>query len=406
MYERLPEPARDEILQLASSFREDERSAKIDLGIGVYRDASGATPIMRAIKSAEHSLWLAEESKAYIGMTGDERFNSALLQLVLGDWIPHERVRAIQTPGGGGGIRLIAEFVRTASPLATVWIGEPTWINHRPIMEFVGLRTRAYDHLDRSTQSIGFDRMMSQLSAATSGDVVLLQGCCHNPTGANLTHEQWQEIINLVNKNGFVPFIDVAYQGFGDGVEADALAARLVASQVPEMLLVVSCSKNFGVYRDRAGCAAVIANTRAQADLAKAHLTALTRFNYSFPPNHGAGAVRTVLDTPELKAQWLSELETMRQRIMGNRVALAGALRTKLDSSRFDFLTKHRGMFSLLGITPNQVRELREQYAVFMPTESRINLAGLQPAGIERLTHALHAMLAGNVPAPRRPAPS
>jgi len=402
MFEKLPEPAGDEILQLASAFREDARSDKMDLGIGVYRDALGKTPIMQAIKAAELSLYKDEQSKSYLGLIGDERFNGALLHLVLGDEVPYDRIRAIQTPGGGGGVRLLAEFIRIATPGATVWVANPTWINHRPIMDFVGLRIRLYDYLDRDSQLVSFDRMIGQLAAAAHGDVVLVQGCCHNPSGANLTLEQWSDIVNLANKNGLVPFIDIAYQGLGDGLVADAQAARFVAGHVPELLLAVSCSKNFGVYRDRVGCAALVASTSSEADLAKATLASLARVNYSFPPNHGAATVRRVLETPELKAKWAEELEQMRQRILANRVALASALRARMDSARFDFIATHRGMFSLLGITASQVQELREKHAIFMPGDGRINLAGLQQANIERLSSALQAVVAGDASVARR----
>jgi aspartate/tyrosine/aromatic aminotransferase len=396
MYERLPEPAADEILQLGSAFREDLRSEKVDLGIGVYRDERGNAPVMQAIKAAELSLLTDEQSKSYLGLAGDERFNTAILELVLGDGAPYERTRAIQTPGGGGGVRLLAELIRAASPGAVVWLSNPTWINHRPIMDFVGLRVQTYDYLDLDSQTVAFDRMMGQLAAAAPGDVVLLQGCCHNPSGASLTLAQWSDIVNLANKDGFVPFIDMAYQGFGEGLAADAQATRFVASQVPELLLSVSCSKNFGVYRDRVGCAALVARTSSQANLAKATLASLARVNYTFPPNHGAAAVRTVLEAPQLKASWQEELERMRQRILQNRVALADGLRSKMDSDRFDFIGKHRGMFSLLGITPSQVQDLRAKHAIFMPRDGRINLAGLRTTDVERVSCALHAIAAGN----------
>jgi aromatic-amino-acid transaminase len=393
MFEKLPEPAADEILQLATAFREDTRPEKLDLGIGVYRDALGNTPVMRAIKAAELSLVTNETSKSYLGLTGDERFNAQLLDLVLGDHLSSQRIRAVQTPGGGGAVRLIAEFIRAAMPQATVWIGTPTWINHRPIMDHVGLSVRQYDYLDRRSQTINFDQMMAWLPNVARGDIVLLQGCCHNPSGADLSIEQWGEIADLANKIGFVPFIDLAYQGFGDGLDADARPVRLIAAQVPELLLSISCSKNFGVYRDRVGCAALVARSASEADLAKATLASLARVNYSFPPSHGAAAVRVVLETPVLKATWLEELEQMRQRLFSNRVALAGALRAKMHSARFDFVATQRGMFSLLGITPVQVQELRQKYAIFMPSESRINIAGLQQTSIDRLVDALEAVL-------------
>jgi aromatic-amino-acid transaminase len=392
MYEQLPDPAGDEILQLAIAFREDTRPEKLDLGIGVYRDASGHTPVMRAVKAAERLLITNESSKAYLGLTGDERFNTQLLDLVFADHVS-PRVRAIQTPGGGGAVRLVAEFIRAASPQATVWIGTPTWINHRPIMDYVGLKVQRYDYLDRQSQTADFDRIMASLGTAARGDIVLLQGCCHNPSGADLSLAQWGEVADLAERVGFVPFIDLAYQGFGDGLEGDGQALRLVASRVPELLVAVSCSKNFGVYRDRVGCVALVARNGREADLAKANLASLARVNYSFPPAHGAAVVRMVLGTPELKAEWIEELEQMRQRLFGNRVALAGALRAKTHSGRFDFLAAQRGMFSLLGITPDDVQELRQKHGIFMPSEGRINIAGLQPASIDRLADALEPII-------------
>jgi len=392
MYEQLPDPAGDEILQLAIAFREDTRPEKLDLGIGVYRDAAGHTPVMRAVKAAERLLITNESSKAYLGLTGDERFNTQLLDLVFGDHVS-PRVRAIQTPGGGGAVRLVAEFIRAASPQAAVWIGTPTWINHRPIMDHVGLKVQQYGYWDRQSQTADFDRIMASLGTAARGDIVLLQGCCHNPSGADLSLAQWGEVADLAERVGLVPFIDLAYQGFGDGLEGDGQALRLVASRVPELLVAVSCSKNFGVYRDRVGCVALVARNGREADLAKANLASLARVNYSFPPDHGAAVVRMVLGTQELKAEWIEELEQMRQRLFGNRVALAGALRAKTHSGRFDFLATQRGMFSLLGITPDHVQELRQQHGIFMPSEGRINIAGLQPASIDRLADALEPII-------------
>jgi len=394
MYERLPEPAGDEILQVASAFREDLRPEKLDLGIGVYRDASGNTPVMQAIKAAERDLVSTETSKAYLGFSGDERFNRQLLRLVLGDQVS-ERTCAVQTPGGGGAVRLIAEFVRAAAPEASVWIGTPTWINHRPIMDHVGLTVRQYDYLDRERQVVSFDQMMSALAEATRGDIVLLQGCCHNPSGADLSTEQWSEVAELAEKSGFVPFIDLAYQGFGDGLDLDARSVRVIAARVPELFVAVSCSKNFGVYRDRVGCAALMGRSAREAERAKATLASLARVNYSFPPSHGAAAVRTVLEDQELEASWREELEQMRQRLFSSRVSLASALRNKTHSDRFEFLVAQRGMFSLLGITSRQVQELRHRFAIFMPTEGRINVAGLRETSIDRLADALGTVIEG-----------
>jgi aspartate/tyrosine/aromatic aminotransferase len=393
MYERLEPPVADAILEIALAYRQDARPGKIDLGIGVYKDPSGRTPVMQAVHTAEMQLVNARESKAYLTFAGEESFNSLMLALTLGDSIDASRTRAIQTPGGGGAVRLLFELVKKANPEATVWISNPTWINHVPIVEAVGLKHQTYAYLDRATQSVDIEAMMHDLESAKRGDIVLLHGCCHNPTGADLSMNQWQMVADVVVTKGLVPFVDIAYQGFGDGLEEDASGVRLLATRVPEVLIAASCSKNFGAYRDRVGIAAVVASSAEHAERARANLLALARVNYSFPPHHGAAIVSRILGAQALKLEWQSELEQMRQRICGNRIQLASLLGARLGSRRFDFVTRQRGMFSLLGLTPSQITTLREKHALYMPGDGRLNFAGLFDSNVEQVANAISEVL-------------
>lgn len=393
MYENLPIPASDPILQISLAFREDSNPLKADLGIGVYKDASGVTPVMHAVHEAEVLQAAQRESKSYLTFAGDERFNAAMLELALGDTPYSGRARAIQTPGGGGAVRLLVELVKKANPAACLWISDPTWVNHVPIAEHVGLPFKRYRYLNQADQSANFEAMMHDLESAQSGDVVLLHGCCHNPTGADLDIEQWKVLCEFIKKRGLIPFVDLAYQGFGDSLEQDAVGLRMLASECPEMLLSVSCSKNFGLYRDRVGVAAVIAESAPLADRARGNLLSLARVNYSFPPHHGAAIVSTILNTPELKASWSGELEEMRQRIVGNRERLAALLRSRLESDRFDFVIRHRGMFSLMGLNAQQIATLREKRSVYIPPDSRLNFASLFASNIEHVAGAIASVV-------------
>jgi aromatic-amino-acid transaminase len=389
MFETLTPPPPDGILALAAAYRADPRDEKLDLGVGVYKDADGATPIMRAVKEAERRILAEQATKAYLSPAGDEGFNAAMSELVLGDVVAPERVAAVQSVGGTGAVRLLADLVARAERGATVWLSDPTWPNHAPIMKTAGLAFTTYPYFDSATRGVDFEAMMGALSSTGPGDVVLLHGCCHNPTGANLTLEQWRKLTELCLDRGFTPFIDMAYQGFGDGLAEDAAGVRLMAAQVPEMLLAASCSKNFALYRDRVGCAMVLAATPESAGIAKETLKSVARTNHSMPPDHGAAVVRTILTDPELRADWQAELESMRQRMLDVRVKLAEALRARTNSGDFDFIAEHRGMFSRLGLSREVVETMRENYGVYAVGDSRINIAGLNQQSIETLVRAM-----------------
>jgi aromatic-amino-acid transaminase len=370
-------------------FRADPRTEKLDLGVGVYKDANGKTPVMRAVKAAEKRLLETQDSKSYVGILGDLEFVKLLGELALGSSVPADRIAGAQTPGGTGAIRQILELIKRSNPAATVWYSDPTWPNHPAMLAHLGIPSRTYRYFDAATGGVDFAAMMADLVAMKPGDVLLLHGCCHNPTGANLTLEQWAEVTDFVVKAGVVPFIDLAYQGFGDGLEADAAGVRHMAAAVPEMLLAVSCSKNFGLYRDRVGAAIAISETPEKSVITKANLASLSRLNFSFPPDHGAKVVALILSDPALKADWQAELEAMRAGMLELRNGLANELRRATNSDRFDFVGTHRGMFSRLGLSPEQVVKLREDYGIYAVGDSRINIAGLPAQGLGKLAAAI-----------------
>jgi len=388
MFENLPEQPADKILQLVQMFREDTREGKIDLGVGVYRNADGVTPIMRSIKAAQKRVWEEETSMAYTGLAGTPVFNDAMIGLVLGDAVPRSTVASVATPGGTGAVRLGFELARIANSGVTVWHSNPTWPNHPAILKFLGLPVRTYRYLDASG-GVDLEGMLADLSDAAAGDVVLLHGCCHNPTGANLETEAWQAVIAALNERGLVPMIDIAYQGFGDGLDADAAAVRSIAAGCPETIIAASCSKNFGVYKERVGILMAISHDGATQSVRQGNLSALNRLTYSFPPDHGARLVSTVLTDDALRADWQSELEEVRLGMLGLRESLASALRQETNSDRFDFVSTHRGMFSQLGITPDEVTQLRENHGVYIIGDSRMNVAGLNATTIPVLARAV-----------------
>ncbi len=393
MFEELQPAPADKILALIGLYRADPRPEKLDLGVGVYKDRDGNTPVMRAVREAERRLLETQTTKTYLGLAGDLAFNSAMADLVFGASVDAARVRAAQAPGGSGALRLAGELIKRTRPDITVWVSDPTWPNHVPMMRGAGLSVRAYPYFDAATGAVRFEAMLESLGQAPRGDTVLLHGCCHNPTGANLDTAQWARLADLLADRGLLPFIDIAYQGFGEGLEADAAGLRTVAARVPEMVVAASCSKNFAVYRDRVGAAMVMAATGAQAETAMGHMLAAARTMYSMPPDHGAAAVRFVLANPELRADWEAELEDMRQRMLRLRIGLAEALRRQSNSDRFDFIARHRGMFSRLGLTEAQVARLRDEHAVYMVGDSRINVAGLPEDGLDRLAKAIVSVL-------------
>ena len=389
MLTNLKEQPADKILMLAQMFREDPRDDKIDLGVGVYKNAEGVTPVMRAVKAAEKQLWEQETTKSYVALAGDPAFNSAMRKLVLGDAVADDRVASVATPGGTGACRQAFELFRMASPEGTVWVSDPTWPNHMSILKYLGLPTKTYRYFDDETRHVDFAGMMHDLRHVQKGDLVLLHGCCHNPTGANLSLDEWGAVADLMTATGAVPMIDIAYQGFGDGLEEDAGGTRLLASRLPEMLIAASCSKNFGIYRERTGALMALSGDAGTAKLAQGNLAFLNRQNFSFPPDHGARLVTMILGDAALAADWKAELEEVRTGMLRLRRQLADELRQRTNSDRFDFLAQHRGMFSRLGATPEQVERLREDHAIYMIGDSRINIAGLNADTVPILARAM-----------------
>lgn len=389
MFETLKEQPADKILALMQTYRDDPRDGKIDLGVGVYKDASGNTPIMRAIKNAEHQLWEAETTKAYTGLAGDPAFADAMIAMVLGDAVPRANVAAVATPGGTGAVRQGFDMVKMANPEAKVFVSDPTWPNHLSILKHMGMTMVPYRYFDDESRGVDFNGMMEDLAKAGPGDIILVHGCCHNPTGANLNMTEWKALVDLLIKTGATPMVDIAYQGFGDGLEEDAAATRLIAASVPETIIAASCSKNFGIYRERTGLLMAVAANPSAHKLNQGTLAYLNRQNYSFPPDHGARLVTMVLTDDALRAEWAAELEEMRNGMLGLREQLAAELQRLSGSDRFGFIAQHRGMFSRLGATPEQVERLREEHAIYLVGDSRLNIAGLNKESVPILAKAM-----------------
>ncbi|MEK9910683.1 MAG: amino acid aminotransferase [Candidatus Puniceispirillum sp.] len=377
MFEKFQPAKADPILGLAKLFNADSRVGKIDLGVGVYKDDSGNTPIMRVVKKAEQRLHEEQTTKVYTTLAGSEIFRDQMRELVLGDAVKASRVACLQAPGGTGAIRQVLESVKMLNPQATIWISDPSWPSHMAMATHMGFKTRAYPYFDRDTALVDVEAMMASFAELQAGDVLLLHGCCHNPTGANIDLDTWKAITDLVLEKNVMPFVDIAYQGFGDGLDEDAAPLRHMASRVPEMYVAASCSKNFGLYRDRVGIAMLICRDDATAEVAQGNLAMLNRLNYSFAPDHGAALVGMILSDPALRAEWQEELADMRDTMLKIRRNLADALRQQCNSDRFDFIAHHRGMFSRLGLSAEQVAALREDHGMYVVGDSRINIAGL-----------------------------
>ncbi|RKF12796.1 aspartate/tyrosine/aromatic aminotransferase [Alginatibacterium sediminis] len=392
MFESLPVAKADPILSLTVAFRQDTRPNKVDLGIGVYRDALGKTPIMKSVSAAQEYLFAQQESKGYVGLAGNESFNIAMQTLLLNNTNAMARAATIQTPGASGGLRLLADLIKQAKPNATVWLSDPSYVNHHPIMEAAGLNVAYYPYFDAQTKQVKEQAMLECLAGLGSDDVVLLHGCCHNPTGADLSKQAWQQIAQLAPKCGFLPFIDIAYQGFGDGLDEDAYGLRLLSEVCDEMLITASCSKNFGLYRERTGMACVISPSIEQAQNAKANLMSLSRKTYTMPPDWGAACVAHILGTERLTANWREELDVMNQRILSLRTTLRDALNQATNSNRFDYIALHKGMFSVTGLTPKQIDCLRDDHAIYMVGDGRMNIAGLLEADVQQVVEAFVAV--------------
>ena len=396
MFENLKPTKTDPILGLMAAFRNDPRKEKIDLGVGVYMDDSGHTPVMTAVKSAEARLFDEERTKSYQAIPGDSLYNECMMKLLLGD--THEilktgRVSTLQAPGGSGALRVGAELILRAKTDATIWIGTPSWPNHVPLLGGAGLSIQQYPYYDTNLREIRFDEMMETLKQVPRGDVVLLHGCCHNPTGADLDPSHWEEITELALSKGFIPFIDIAYQGLGKGLEADAYGLRTMASKLPELIIASSCSKNFGLYRERTGSISFISDSSHQAEIVLSQAKAVARQMYSMPPAHGALLVAMILDNETLRLQWQNELEQVRCRIISMRSVLVDRIKNNSAGINFDHIERQSGMFSFLGISAVQLERLRKDYGIYIVTSTRINLAGINSNNINYLADSIKSVL-------------
>ncbi|EKF9176250.1 aspartate/tyrosine/aromatic aminotransferase [Vibrio cholerae] len=389
MFTHLPAPVLDPILSLSVAFRNDPRPQKVDLGIGVYKNSLGETPIMRAVALAQDKVVASQKTKSYVGLAGCEEFNQSMMQLVLGSTLDTERTIAIQTPGASGALRMLGDLMRVAQPDTTVWITDPSYVNHKPVMEAAGLKVRYYRYFSRETKMVDTEQMLADLEQAGTKDVVLLHGCCHNPTGADIDFSAWQAITELAQKNGFIPFVDIAYQGFGDGLEQDAQGLRYMAERMEEMLITTSCSKNFGLYRERTGAAIVIGKNQQEVTNARGKMLTLARSTYTMPPDHGAALVKTVLRDEQLTAIWKQELSEMQQRLLTLRKNLCNELRNQHNTRQLDFIESHRGMFTVLGFSAEQMGRLREEFAIYGVADGRINIAGLTEKDIPYVANAI-----------------
>lgn len=396
MFESLNPVAMDPILGLMAAFRADARTNKIDLGVGVYMNDRGHTPVMTSVKEAETQLMQLETTKAYQGIAGDPDYNQRILELMFGadhSILNAGRIKSIQAPGGSGALRVGAELIQRARPDAKLWVGVPTWPNHIPLLGSAGFEIKEYPYYNRDSHQVETDAMMETLRQVPAGDMVLLHGCCHNPTGADLTHEQWDLIADLALERGFVPFIDTAYQGLGDGLEEDAYGLRMMAERLPELVIASSCSKNFGLYRERTGSITFIAETPEQADIVAAQAMSVARQIYSMPPAHGALLVSLILGDQQLRANWEAELTEVRERIQSMRSLLADSIQNNAAGIDFSHIKQQRGMFSFLGLNTAQLDQLREEYGVYIVSSSRVNLAGINSSNIDYLGSSILSVL-------------
>jgi len=396
MFEHLRAVPPDPILGIISAYAADPSPKKIDLGIGVYRDEQGNTPILECVKLAEQILDSTQTTKSYLGPPGVAGFNSAMSELIFGAdsaCLSEERVRTIQTPGGTGALRVCADLIKEAMPDATIWASDPTWANHEAIFPAAGLKMESYPYFDGETSDLRFDDMMDALRSKGPGDVVLFHACCHNPCGVSPNAEQWEAITDLAAERGFMPIVDMAYMGFERGIEEDTLSVRLFAEKCPEMLVASSCSKNFAVYRERVGAISVVCGTTGKASDVVTVINSLTRKNYSMPPTHGTGIVDIILHSDELTELWREEVTGMRNRINGLRKIMSEKIDAAGIEKDFSFLQRQSGMFSFLGLSVEQVRRLREEYSIYTVDSARVNVASFNDSNMDYFIGALKTVL-------------
>ncbi|QYK10978.1 amino acid aminotransferase [Shewanella mangrovisoli] len=396
MFNSLVAMPADPILGLLTQYREDSHPQKVDLGVGVYKDPAGNTPILNCVKKAEKFRLDTETTKVYIGPTGSPQFNTLITELAFGSdhsAIIANRIRTVSTPGGTGALRVAGDFIKRCNPNAVLWVSDPTWANHTGLFEAAGITVKTYPYYNYDTKSLKFDEMLSALAQIGPNDVVLFHACCHNPSGMDLTTEQWDKVVALTKEQGFTPLIDMAYQGFGDGVDIDAYGVRKMAAAVDNMILCSSCSKNFGLYRERIGSCSVVAKDANTANIAHSVLLYVVRCLYSMPPAHGAAIVETILGSAELKQEWLDELKVMRDRINGNRAILVEKLKANAVERDFGFIARQKGMFSFLGVNPEQVARLQKEFSIYMVGSSRISIAGISEDNVDYLAKSIAKVL-------------
>ena len=396
VFEVLPALAPDPILGLSAAFRADTNPKKIDLGVGVYKDEQGNTPIVGAVAQAQARLLESETSKTYITPQGVQGYIDGMLELLLGKGNPAvlaNRVAAVQAPGGCGALRILAELLKRCNDNAKVWVSDPTWANHNPCIGNAGLALDTYPYFDKATASIRFDAMLDTLKTIPKGDVVLLHACCHNPTGADLTQDQWRQVAEVAQQQGWLPFIDSAYLGFGDDLETDAFGMRLMVESVPEVIIAASCSKNFGLYRERVGLAVMVTENSAQTPIVQSQIQAIARGIYSMPPSYGGALVDIILHDDALKASWVAEVDEMRNRMRDLRALLVTKMAENGAPKDFSFVNDQKGMFSFLCITPEQVQAVRAEHSVYFVDSSRVNIAGINLSNVDALSKALVSVL-------------
>lgn len=391
MFERLATLPADPILGLMSLFRNDTNPNKVDLGVGIYKNEGGETPVLASVLAAETRLLSRQVTKAYVSPVGNSAFNAAMSSLLLGESsaLAEGRFAAVQTPGGCGALRVAAELIKVANPSATIWVSDPTWGNHIPLLGNAGLTIRQYSYFDAATSAVDFAAMMAALAEVKAGDLVLLHGCCHNPTGADLSPEQWRQVAALALEVGFTPFVDMAYQGFADDIDSDAYGLRYLVEHLPEVVVAASCSKNFGVYRERVGLVGLLAANPSSAAAVLSHMQSIVRGIYSMPPDHGAALVAEVLNDAQLRSLWVGEVAEMRGRINGLRETFSAGMRKRLGSNRFDFVQRQKGMFSFLGLSEAEVLRLRGDYSIYMLNSSRASISGFNSTNLDYVCDAI-----------------
>ena len=393
MFEELQAAPADAILRLILEYRNDPRPEKIDLGVGVFKTATGETPVLQSVKKAEKRLLKDQSSKAYIGSAGAADFNEAMSELTYADALDSTRLASLQTPGGSGSLRVAAGLIQRCGASTTVWVGEPTWANHVPLLGGAGLELKMHPYYDAQSHRLRESDMLEALRKVPKGDMVLLHACCHNPSGIDPTEAQWRAISDIIVERELTPFIDMAYQGFGTDLDTDAFVIRHLAERVEEMIVCNSCSKNFGLYRDRVGALSFLTANQRTRDIVQSQANNVVRTMYSMPPDHGAAVVSIILNDDELRALWVEEVEEMRDRIFDMRTLLVDTLRDKAPEHDFSHLAVAKGMFCFLGISPEQVERLKQEHGVYIVNSSRINVAGITAGNVEYLASSIAAVL-------------